>query len=147
MGKLTFGVLFVRLYKTTGYYLSACANLWGTVCPHVQIYGILFVRVCKSTGYYLSACAKMTGYYLSGVLFVRNPRSNSTLSICTCGHIVFRFCILLKLVAAAISMQYFLLIVCCQRPTFINLRIYSQWCKNGKLEINKSIKITIKKLC
>ena len=30
------GVLLVCLYKTTGYYLSACANLWGTVCPRVQ---------------------------------------------------------------------------------------------------------------
>ena len=44
-----------------GYYLSACENLWGTICPHVQI-----------DGYYLSACAKMTGYSLSGVLFVRD---------------------------------------------------------------------------
>ena len=59
-------------FLRTGYYLSACANLWGTVCPRVQIDGVLFVRLCKSTGYYLSACAKMTGYYLSGVLFVRD---------------------------------------------------------------------------
>ena len=29
-------VLFVRMYKMTGYYLSACANRRGTICPHVQ---------------------------------------------------------------------------------------------------------------
>ena len=53
-----------------GYYLFACSNRWGTICPRVQIDRVLFVRMCKSTGYYLSACAKMTGYYLSEVLFV-----------------------------------------------------------------------------
>jgi len=79
------GVLFVRLYKTTGYYLSACANLWGTVCPRVQIDGVLCVRLCKSTGYYLSACAKMTGNYLSGVLFVRNPPGRAS-----AGDIIYR---------------------------------------------------------
>ena len=52
MGKLTDGVLFVRLCKNMGYYMSACANRRGTY-------------------YYLSACAKMTGYYFAGVLFVR----------------------------------------------------------------------------
>jgi len=26
-------VLFVRMYKNTGYCLSACENLWGTICP------------------------------------------------------------------------------------------------------------------
>ena len=70
-------VLFVRLYKNTGYCLSAWENIWGTICPRVQIYRVLFVRMCKSTGYYLSACAKMTGYYLSGVLFVRDSISPS----------------------------------------------------------------------
>ena len=65
--------LFVRMYKNTGYCMSASENLCpGTICPRVQIDGVLFVRMCKSTGYYLSACAKMTGYYLSGVLFVRD---------------------------------------------------------------------------
>jgi len=76
--------------------LSACANLWGTVCPRVQIDEVLFVRVCKNDGVlfvrgticpepYLKTAApkrqlakilgpraKMTGYYLSGVLFVRD---------------------------------------------------------------------------
>ena len=59
--------------ELTEYYLSACEKIRGTVCPPVKIYGVLFVRVFKSTGYYLSACAKMTGYYLSGVLFVQYP--------------------------------------------------------------------------
>ena len=43
-------VLFVRMYKNTGYCLSACENLWGTICPHVQIDGVLFVRMCKNDG-------------------------------------------------------------------------------------------------
>jgi len=72
-------VLFVRMYKTTGYYLSACSNRRGTICPCVQIDRVLFVRMCKSTGYYLSACAKMTGYYLSGVLFVRDSLGDAWL--------------------------------------------------------------------
>jgi len=50
MGKLTNGVLFVRLCKKTGYCLSACENLWGTICPFVQIDGVLFVRMCKNDG-------------------------------------------------------------------------------------------------
>ena len=50
MGKLTNGVLFVRLCKNTGYCLSACENLWGTICPHVKIDGVLFVRMCKNDG-------------------------------------------------------------------------------------------------
>jgi len=54
LGKLTNRVMFVRLYRNTGYCLSACENLWGTICPRVQIDGVLFVRMCKSTGYYLS---------------------------------------------------------------------------------------------
>jgi len=29
-------VLFVRVFKSTGYYLSTCANRRGTICPHVQ---------------------------------------------------------------------------------------------------------------
>jgi len=45
----------------TGYYLSACSNRWGTVCPPVQIDGVLFVRLCKSTGYCLTACANRRG--------------------------------------------------------------------------------------
>jgi len=65
-------LVFVHMYKMTGYYLSACSNRRDTICPRVQIDGVLFFRMCKSTGYYLSACAKMTGYYLSGVLFVRD---------------------------------------------------------------------------
>ena len=28
-------VLFVRMYKTTVYYLSACSNRRGTICPRV----------------------------------------------------------------------------------------------------------------
>ena len=52
--------------------MSACKKIRGTVCPHVKIYGVLFIRMWKSMGYYLSACAKMTGYSLSGVLFVRD---------------------------------------------------------------------------
>jgi len=81
MGKLTNGVLFVRL----------CKKIRGTVCPHVKIYGVLFVRVCKSTGNYFSACAKMTGticpgYYLSGTLISHIPlvvafRSKPTVGI------------------------------------------------------------------
>ena len=43
-------VLFVGMYKTTGYYLSACSNRRGTICPHVQIDGVLFVRMCKNDG-------------------------------------------------------------------------------------------------
>jgi len=43
-------VLFVHMYKTTGYYLSACSNRRGTICPHVQIDGVLFVRMCKNDG-------------------------------------------------------------------------------------------------
>jgi len=62
-------VLFVRMYKTTGCYLSACSNRRGTICPHVQNNGVLFVRQCK----------KMTGYYFAVVPFVcdsniRSPR-------------------------------------------------------------------------
>ena len=53
------GVLFVRMCKSTGYYLSACA---------------------KMTGYYLSACAKMTGYYLSSTS-PRHEFERSRLSI------------------------------------------------------------------
>ena len=34
--------------------------------------GVLFVRISKTTGYYLSANAKMTGYYFTGVLLVRD---------------------------------------------------------------------------
>ena len=49
-------VLFVHMYKTTGYYFSACSNRRGTFCPRVQIDGVLFVRMCKN----------------DGVLFVRN---------------------------------------------------------------------------
>ena len=41
-------VLFVCMYQTIGYYLSACSNRWGTID------------------------AKMTGYYFAGVLFVRD---------------------------------------------------------------------------
>jgi len=66
-------ILFlIYSFLRTGYYLSACTKRRGTICPRVQIDGVLFVRLCKSTGYYLSACANMTGYYLSGVLFVRD---------------------------------------------------------------------------
>jgi len=43
-------VLFVRMYKNTGYCLSACENRRGTICPHVQIDGVLFVRMCKNDG-------------------------------------------------------------------------------------------------
>ena len=39
MGKLTDGILFVRLCKTR-----------GTVCPHVKIHEVLFVRMCKNDG-------------------------------------------------------------------------------------------------
>jgi len=68
-------------FLRTGYYLSACTKRRGTICPHVQIDGVLFVRLCKSTGYYLSACAKMTGYYLSGVLFVRDSVRIGAISV------------------------------------------------------------------
>ena len=44
------GVLFVRMCKSMGYCLSACANRLGTVCPPVQIDGVLFVRMCKNDG-------------------------------------------------------------------------------------------------
>ena len=47
----------------------------------MQIDGGLFVRLCKSTGVCLSACAKMTGVYLSGGLFVRNPLSEHQTSL------------------------------------------------------------------
>jgi len=40
-------VLFVRMYKKSGYCLSACENLLGTICPRFQIDGVLFVRMCK----------------------------------------------------------------------------------------------------
>ena len=71
-------------FLRTGYYLSACTKRRGTICPHVQIDGVLFVRLCKSTGYYLSACAKMTGYYLSGVLFVRDSTFVCKTKLCHC---------------------------------------------------------------
>jgi len=31
-----YGVLFVRVFKSTVFYLSACANRRGTISPHVQ---------------------------------------------------------------------------------------------------------------
>ena len=30
------GVLFVCMFKSTGYYLSACTKQWGTICPPMQ---------------------------------------------------------------------------------------------------------------
>jgi len=68
-------VLFVRMYKMTRYYLSACSNRRGTICPRVQIDGVLFVRICKTTAYYLSANAKMMGYYFAWVLFVSDSKN------------------------------------------------------------------------
>jgi len=44
------GVLFVRMCKSMGYCLSACAIRRGTVCPPVQIDGVLCVRMCKNDG-------------------------------------------------------------------------------------------------
>jgi len=118
MGKLTFGVLFVRLYKTTGYYLSACANLWGTVCPPVQIDEVLFVRLCKLTGYYVSACAKMTGYYLSGVLFVRDSLMSAlyeSISILIIIYLLQNYLILIKIccnnISIAVSLIQYILYV------------------------------------
>ena len=45
-------VLFVRMYKNTGYCLSACENLWCPICQRFQIDGVLP---------YLSACANRRG--------------------------------------------------------------------------------------
>ena len=42
-------LLFVRLCKNTGYYLSACSNRRGSICPHVQKW-----RGTICPGYYLS---------------------------------------------------------------------------------------------
>ena len=49
-----------RLCKNTGYYLSACSNRLGTICPHVQIDCVLFVLLCKNDGVLF-----LPGYYLS----------------------------------------------------------------------------------
>ena len=38
------GLHVLCMYKTTGYFLSACLNQRGTICPHVQNKAVLFVR-------------------------------------------------------------------------------------------------------
>jgi len=52
-------VLFVRTYKSTGYYLSACAKQRGTICPSMQKW-----RCTISPGYYLSVTLFITLLHL-----------------------------------------------------------------------------------
>jgi len=84
----TDGVLSVGVFKSTGFYLSACKNGQGTICWCVQIDGVLFV-----------ACEKLTGTICPTVFLLinapgRDAKHNEGASILTLKqqNIFFKIC-------------------------------------------------------